>query len=100
MATFVMATRIDSQALSSPHTLEDLEKEAQVRIKRDCPNVEWVQNLAVCGPYDYIDIFHAPDLETAQMVSMIVRSFGRAHTELWPATEWKHFKQAIDRTST
>jgi len=95
MQTFVMATRVDSGALTSPQSLEDLETQAQSKIEQDCPKVEWVMNLAVCGPYDYIDVFRAPDLETAQKVSMLIRTYGRAHAEVWPATDWKTFKKML-----
>lgn len=95
METFVMLTRLSSQAVASPNTLETLEKKVMKRILSECPEVEWVHNLAVLGPYDYLDIFRAPDTPTAFKVSTIVRSFGHAHTEVWNATEWSTFKELI-----
>jgi uncharacterized protein with GYD domain len=41
----------------------------------------------VLGAYDYVDIFEAADIEVAMKVSTIVRTFGHAHTEVWPAIE-------------
>ena len=60
-----------------------------------CPHVEWVGSYAVLGPYDYVDIFHAPNLDTATKVSTIVRTYGHAQTETWAATEWDHFKEVV-----
>ena len=57
--------------------------------------VEWLANYAILGPYDYLDIFRAPDVETAMKVATIVRTFGHAHTEVWAATEWKQFKEMV-----
>lgn len=95
MQTFVMATRVQSGAATSPQALQDLESKAEAKIEEECPQVEWLSNYAICGPYDYIDVFRAPDIETAQKVSMLIRTFGRAHSEVWPATEWKAFKKML-----
>jgi uncharacterized protein with GYD domain len=75
--------------------LETLERETVRRIRAECPDVEWVNNCAVFGPYDYLDIFHAPDIETAAKVATLVRIHGSAHTETWPALEWDRFKEIV-----
>lgn len=95
MNTFIMLTRLSSQSISSPKTLEALEKKVVERINKQCPEVKWIHNFAITGPYDYLDIFSAPDIQTAFKVSAIIRSFGHAHTELWNAEEWVQFKDLI-----
>ena len=64
MPTFIMLTRLATGALRSPRSLESLEKEAMERIRSECSAVEWVGNYALLGPWDYLDIFRAPDIET------------------------------------
>lgn len=97
MSTFIMLTRLSPEAVRSPQALEQLERKAMERVRKDCPDVEWVGNYAILGPYDYLDVFRAKDIETASKVSMLIRTFGHAQTEVWPATEWSHFKE-IART--
>lgn len=95
MPTFVMVTRIDDTAMSVPKDREELEKAAVRRIELHCPDVIWRENLVLIGPWDYLDLFEAPDMVTAQKVAMIVRSFGHARTEVWPATQWTEFREAM-----
>ena len=91
MATYVMLTRLSPEALARPESVIDLNRQVEDRIKRECPGVRWLANYAVLGPCDYLDIFEAPDAETATKVSLLVRSFGHATTETWLATEWDRF---------
>lgn len=95
MLTFIMLTRLSSEALKSPKSLEELEHQIMEQIQTECPLVKWVHNYAVLGGCDYLDIFQAPDLETAMKVSTIIRTYGHASTEIWSAKEWKAYKQII-----
>jgi uncharacterized protein with GYD domain len=97
MMTFVMLTRLSPTALRSPASFEELETAVMDQIRSKCPQVKWVQNLAIMGACDYLDIFQAPDHETALTVCSIIRSFGHATTELWTATEWDRYKELLHR---
>lgn len=95
MPTFVMLTRVDPDLLRNAQSLETLEHRTVESIRKQCPAVKWVSNYAVLGPYDYMDVFEAPDNDTAAKVSTLVRVSGHAHSEVWPATEWAKFKKMI-----
>ncbi len=95
MQTFIMLTRLGVGAAQEPERLEELEHDVVERVGAACPTVEWVVSYAVLGPYDYLDIFRAPDLDTALKTAALVRSAGHAQTEVWPVTEWRHFKQLL-----
>jgi uncharacterized protein with GYD domain len=78
VATFIMLTRLAYGAIRSPEQLEKLEKEVMERIEEGLAGgqVKWLANYAVLGPYDYLDIFEAPDIDAAMKVSAIVRTLG------------------------
>jgi uncharacterized protein with GYD domain len=97
MATFVMLTRLNHDAFLSPRSLPELEKVVKARIESACPDVVWKDSFAVLGPYDYVDIFEAADNEAATKVATVIRSFGHALTEVWPATPWDRFKKIVEQ---
>ncbi len=95
MPTYVMLTRLMPDAVKAPAELRQLEKKVAERVRKDCPQVKWLGNYAILGPYDYLDLFEAPDEETAAKVVMIIRSFGLAQTETWTALPWERFERLI-----
>jgi uncharacterized protein with GYD domain len=95
MPAYVLLTKIAPEAMSQPERLAKLEAQVKQRVKKHCRGVKWILNLAVMGPYDYLDVFEAPDQITASKVSTIVRSFGHATTETWGAVTWSKFKACL-----
>jgi uncharacterized protein with GYD domain len=99
MPQFIMLTRVSSQSLPQPGSFETLERSAVAQVAKACPEVKWIADYAVLGPYDYVDVFEAPDLASAMRVSALVRSYGHAHTEVWPAVRWDEFKKMMQGLS-
>jgi len=95
MSTFIMLTHLSHQALQSPASLDELGRSVTARIHEECPDVDWISSYAVMGPADYLDVFDAPDLDTAMKVATVVRTFGHATTEVWGAMAWDRFRDAI-----
>lgn len=92
MGTFIMLTKLGTGVSRTATNLEQLERSAVDHVKEQCPTVRWLHSYAVLGRPDYVDVFTAPDDETAMKVSALVRTFGGADTEIWPAVEWDQFR--------
>lgn len=95
MATFVMTTKLSHEALASPDAFDELSAVVNARVRQECPSVQWWRSFVLLGPVDYLDIFSAPDIETATKVAALIRSFGHATTQIWPAVEAEAFKEIV-----
>jgi uncharacterized protein with GYD domain len=92
MAAFALLTRLSPESLHQPRSFETLERHVAEQVRAHCPDVQWLFSYALLGPWDYLDVIDAPDLGAAMRVSVLVRSYGQAHTEVWPALPWQEFK--------
>lgn len=95
MPHFIMLTRLTSEEVKPSHTIRRKEEIVSKTVRKACPDVKWVADYAVLGPYDYMDVFEAPDIETAMKVSSMVRQLAGAHTEIWPAISWKKHDEVM-----
>ena len=91
MKTYVMMTKVarhDANLVEVGAKLRDRAQNARAwleEIKRQCPEVNFIAHYALLGHWDFMDIYEAPDEETAVKVSIISRSFGAHQIESWPA---------------
>jgi len=95
MATFLLLTRLSPQSLHQPKSFTTLAHHVTEQLHAHCPDVKWLSSYALLGPWDYLDVIDAPDVEAATRVSVLVRSYGQAHTEVWPAMPWPAFKDLL-----
>lgn len=95
MALFVMLTRLISEEVSPSFAIGQKEKRAVEKIRTACPQVKWIADYVMMGPYDYLDVFEAPDNETAMKVSAITRQIAGAHIEIWPVVHWKQYEKLM-----
>lgn len=97
MQTFIMLTRLISEEVNPTFNVRKKAMDVSEKISSYCPEVKWVADYAILGPWDYVDIFQAPDMETAMRVSALVRHYGGCHTEIWPALTWSSFEDNMTK---
>lgn len=98
MPTFVLMTKLSPEALGDPDGRKALGKEWLDRVSKACPDVKWIAHYSLLGRYDFMDIYDAPDLETAHKVSYISRSEGALTAESWQAMPYDRYLDVIEET--
>jgi uncharacterized protein with GYD domain len=96
MQTFVLMTKLApemSRQLKNQGSLGRLWLE---QVKEKCPEVNFLAHYALLGPYDFLDIYEAPDEETAAKVSLISLQSGAFQAESWVAIPYKRFVELTE----
>ncbi|OGU55374.1 MAG: GYD family protein [Ignavibacteria bacterium RBG_13_36_8] len=91
MQTFILMTKL------SPEVSRQIKKRPKIgrawldEVKKKCPEVKFVAHYALLGTYDFMDIYEAPNEESAAKVSMISLANGALQAESWTAIPYKRF---------
>ena len=96
MPVFVLMTRLAADCMHDARDRKATGREWMQKVKTTCPEVKWLAHYALLGPYDYMDIYEAPDLATAHKVSMVSRSEGAVTAESWQAMPWEEHLQLLE----
>jgi uncharacterized protein with GYD domain len=96
MPTFVLMTRLAPDAEKDASGRRARGKLWLQHIKERCPEVRWIAHYALLGPYDFMDIYEAPDGETAARVSLISRAEGALAAESWQAIQWDRYLKLLE----
>ncbi|HZM16627.1 MAG TPA: GYD domain-containing protein [Candidatus Krumholzibacteria bacterium] len=91
MPTFVLMTKLSPEVTRDMKKREKIGREWKDEIDQKCPGIRWIDHYALLGPYDFMDIFEAPDAETAAKVSMISLCRGALQAESWTAIPYARF---------
>lgn len=96
MQTFLLMTKL------SPETAKQVKKRKKLgrawldQVHEKCPKVKFVAHYALLGPWDFMDIYEAPDQETAAQVAMISLKNGAFSSETWNAIQYQKFVQLTE----
>lgn len=101
MKTFVLMSRLCSKGPSPvgvATAMRDTPKLRQWidRARRLCPEANFIAHYALLGSYDYMDIYEAPDEETAAKMSMICSADGNFQVESWTAIPDEKLTRILD----
>jgi len=96
MPRYMLMTRLSPQALHDADVRRTTGRQWLDRVKEKCPEVKWISHYAILGPYDFMDLYDAPDAETAQKVSLLSRAEGAVAAESWQALPYEQYLSALE----
>lgn len=96
MPTYVLMTKLSSSGMHDPKGRRQAGADWKRKIDAACPGIKWGAHYALLGPYDFIDIYEAPDQETAFKVSIMSRELGAVAAESWPAIAYDQYLPIIE----
>lgn len=99
MSTYILLTKLAPEA---NYQFKDRAKSSHdwyTLVKNKCPGVKFLSHYALLGQYDFLDIYEAPDEETAAKVSMISRANGALYAESLIAIPHKRFLEITEDIS-
>ena len=91
MATYVLMTTLSPDVTRNMPNREEVGKQWKERISSKVPEGKGICHYALLGPYDFLDIYEAPNEEAAAKVSMISLSLGALRAESWTAIPYSRF---------
>jgi len=97
MKTFVLMTKLAPDLSKRMKDRETLGRAWLGQVREKCPEVKFIAHYALLGPYDFLDIYEAPDEETAAKVSMISLTNGAFTSESWTAIPYKRFIELTEQ---
>ena len=96
MPRFVLMTKLAPEAVRDAEVRQAMGRAWLKKVKTKCPDVDWVAHYAILGPYDFMDIYDAPNIEDAHKVSLISRAEGAVSAESWQALPYDQFLHLLE----
>ncbi|MFO7915017.1 MAG: GYD domain-containing protein [Candidatus Krumholzibacteriales bacterium] len=96
MQTYILLTKFSPEQSIKMEDRKKQGREWLEQVKEKCPEVKFISHYALLGKYDFMDIYEAPDEETAAKVSMISLSNGAFQAESLMAIPYKRFLELAE----
>lgn len=91
MQTYVLLTKLAPDISRQMKSRDKLGRTWLDQVHEKCPEVKFIAHYALLGPYDFLDIYEAPDEEAAAKVSMISQMNGAFQAQSLSAIPYKRF---------
>lgn len=95
MPRYILLTKLSPASIGDSISRESIGRDWFETVKIKCPEVHWVDHYALLGPYDFMDIYDAPNEEVAAKVSMITMSKGAVKAESMLAIPYKRYLEIM-----
>jgi uncharacterized protein with GYD domain len=99
MKTFILLTKLSAETSRQIKDRTKLGRAWLEQVKEKCPEVKFISHYALLGEYDFLDIYEAPDEETAAKISIISLSKGAYLAQSLTAIPYKRFLELADEVS-
>ncbi len=96
MPIYILMTRLGPDAMKDPRGRRAVGREWIKKVKELSPGVRFLAHYAILGPYDFMDIYEAPNERVAHEVSMLSRSEGAANAESWQALPYEDYLPLVE----
>jgi len=96
MQTFILMTKLSPEVSRQMKSRPKLGREWLEQVKAKCPEIKFISHYALLGTYDFMDIYEAPNEESAAKVSMISLANGALQAESWTAIPYKRFLELTE----
>jgi uncharacterized protein with GYD domain len=91
MPTFALLTKLAAEEAKNPSLRAQRGRRWMARVRAKCPGVKWIAHYAMLGPYDFLDIYEAPNEEVAAKVAMLTLALGASAAESWTLIPYDRF---------
>lgn len=96
MPTYVLLTKLSPEVTRQMKDRHRIGRDWLEQVHASCPEVKFIGHYALLGPYDFLDLYEAPDEETAAKVSMISQANGAFQAQSLTAIPYKRFVELAE----
>ena len=96
MQTYILMTKLAPEVSKQVKNRDRLGRTWLDQVKEKCPEVKFLEHYALLGPFDFLDIYEAPDAETAAKVALISQANGAFQSQSWTAIPYRRFVELTE----